>query len=149
MKRPLAVLMLDIEHFKQFNDTWGHDGGDGVLREIAVLVQALFRGDDSPAGTAARSSCWCSPKPRWPDAHARAEQLRQAVEGLVLNHRDQPLGSITVSIGVAALPEQGTSPDQLIAAADRALYRAKSAGRNRTVAASPPRRAIAAAIGAA
>ena len=65
-------------------------------------------------------------------AFSRAEALRKEVHRLVVQHRKQPLGAITVSIGLAALPDHGVSPEDLIAAADRALYQAKSAGRDRT-----------------
>lgn len=132
-KRPLAVLMLDVDHFKQFNDTWGHDGGDAVLRELSGLMRAHFRGDDIACRYGGEEFVVVLSEASLEGAFARAEELRREVHRLVAEHRRQPLGTITISIGVAALPEHGVSPEDLIAAADRALYQAKAAGRDRTV----------------
>jgi len=132
-KRPLAVLMLDVDHFKQFNDTWGHEGGDAVLRELSGLMRTHFRGDDIACRFGGEEFVVVLPEASLEAAYGRAETFRREAHRLVAEHRRQPLGAITVSIGLAALPEHGISPDDLIAAADRALYRAKSAGRDRTV----------------
>jgi diguanylate cyclase (GGDEF)-like protein len=132
-KRPLSVLMLDVDHFKQFNDTWGHDGGDEVLRELAGLMRSNFRGDDIACRYGGEEFVIVLSEATLENAFARAEDLRKEVHRLVAHYRKQPLGSITISIGVAALPDHGVSPEDLVAAADRALYRAKRDGRDRTV----------------
>lgn len=134
-RRPLAVLMIDVDHFKQFNDTWGHDGGDAVLRELSALMRAHFRGDDMACRYGGEEFVVVLTEATLESARARAEELRKEVRRLVAQHRRQPLGPITISVGVAALPEHGVSPEDLIAAADRALYQAKSDGRDRTIAA--------------
>ncbi|MGE3958983.1 MAG: diguanylate cyclase [Vicinamibacterales bacterium] len=132
-KRPLAVMMLDVDHFKQFNDTWGHDGGDAVLRELSSLMRAHFRGDDIACRYGGEEFVVVLTEATLESAFARAEELRKEVHRLVAEHRRQPLGTITISIGLAALPDHGVTPEDLIAAADRALYQAKAAGRDRTV----------------
>lgn len=132
-KRPLSVLMLDVDHFKQFNDTWGHEGGDAVLRELSALMRSHFRGDDIACRYGGEEFVIVLAEASLDAAYARAEELRREVHNLVAQHRRQPLGSITVSIGLAALPDHGVSPEDLVAAADRALYQAKRDGRDRTV----------------
>jgi diguanylate cyclase (GGDEF)-like protein len=136
-KRSLTVLMIDVDHFKTFNDTWGHDGGDVVLRELAALMRAHFRGDDIACRYGGEEFVVVLAEATMDAAFARAEDLREEVQRLVAEYRQRPLGSITVSIGISSLPEQGTLPQELIGAADRALYKAKSAGRDKTVCASP------------
>jgi diguanylate cyclase (GGDEF)-like protein len=131
--RSLAVLMLDVDHFKRFNDTWGHDGGDIVLRELAAVLRASFRGDDVACRYGGEEFVMLLAEASMESAYARAEQLRLMVHRLSAELRGQPLGSITVSIGVALLPDHGMTPEELIASADRALYEAKSRGRDRTV----------------
>jgi diguanylate cyclase (GGDEF)-like protein len=132
-KRPLSLLVLDVDHFKQFNDTWGHDGGDAVLRELAGLMRSNFRGDDIACRYGGEEFVIVLSEATLENAFARAEELRREVHRLVAQHRKQPLGAITISIGVAALPDHGVAPEELIAAADKALYQAKRDGRDRTV----------------
>jgi diguanylate cyclase (GGDEF)-like protein len=134
-KRQLAVLMLDVDHFKQFNDMWGHEGGDAVLRELSAVMRTHFRGDDIACRYGGEEFVIVLAEATLDGAFSRAEELRHEVHRLVAQYRRQPLGSITVSIGLASLPEHGVTPQDLVAAADRALYRAKSDGRDRTVAA--------------
>jgi diguanylate cyclase (GGDEF)-like protein len=132
-RRPLTVLMIDVDHFKQFNDTWGHEGGDAVLRELSALMRAHFRGDDIACRYGGEEFVVVLGEATVEHAFARAEELRREVHRLIAEYRRQPLGSITISIGLATLPDHGVSPEDLITAADRALYQAKSAGRDRTV----------------
>jgi diguanylate cyclase (GGDEF)-like protein len=131
--RSLAVLMLDVDHFKRVNDLWGHEGGDAVLRDMASLMRHLFRGEDVACRYGGEEFVLLLADATLESALARAEDLRQAVHGLAVQHRGQTVGAITVSVGVAVLPEHGIGPSDLIAAADRALYRAKETGRDRTV----------------
>jgi diguanylate cyclase (GGDEF)-like protein len=142
-KRPLTVLMIDVDHFKHFNDTWGHEGGDAVLRQLAGLMRRHFRGDDIACRYGGEEFVVVLADATRDAAFARAEELRREVHGLVAEYRRQPLGSITISIGLATLPEHGVTPEELLAAADRALYRAKGAGRGRTLAAQAAPEAVA------
>ena len=133
--RPLAVLVLDVDHFKRFNDVWGHDGGDAVLRDLAALMQSHFRGEDIACRYGGEEFVMVLPDSTLAAATRRAEEFRLAVHTLEVQHGEHTVGTITVSIGVSALPEHGLTPGQLIEVADRALYEAKRLGRDRTVAA--------------
>jgi diguanylate cyclase (GGDEF)-like protein len=132
-RRPLSLLMLDVDNFKRFNDTWGHDGGDVVLRQLSALLRSHFRGDDIACRYGGEEFLVVLPDAAAEHALARAEELRLGMHQLVAEHRRQRLGAITVSIGLASLPDHGVTPEELVSAADRALYQAKRAGRDRTV----------------
>ncbi len=134
--RPLALLMIDADKFKQFNDLWGHEGGDAVLRELSGVMQSMFRGEDVACRYGGEEFVILLADATLEAARARAEELRVAVHHLSVEHRKHPVGAITISLGVAALPEHGTTPDALVEAADRALYEAKARGRDRTVCAT-------------
>jgi diguanylate cyclase (GGDEF)-like protein len=131
--RPLTVLMLDVDHFKNVNDTWGHDAGDLVLRELASLLRAHFRGDDIACRYGGEEFVVLLSEASMDAAYTRAEQLRESVHHLAIQFRQQTLGAITISIGLASLPEHGDTPEELVTAADRALYEAKTSGRDRVI----------------
>jgi diguanylate cyclase (GGDEF)-like protein len=133
--RSLAVLMVDVDHFKRFNDLWGHDCGDAVLRELAALMRSHFRGEDVACRYGGEEFVVLLADATLVSAQARADDLRLAMRGLTVRHDGQTVGAITISVGVAVLPEHGIGPSDLIAAADQALYQAKASGRDRTVAA--------------
>ncbi|MGE0450991.1 MAG: diguanylate cyclase, partial [Vicinamibacterales bacterium] len=135
-RRTLSLMVIDIDHFKQVNDTWGHDGGDAVLREIGALLGSTFRGDDIACRFGGEEFVIVLPEAPLEAAFARAEDLRRLVHRLGVQHRSHSLGPVTVSIGLAGMPEHGKAPEELIGAADRALYEAKRAGRDRVVRAS-------------
>lgn len=136
---PLSLLLLDIDHFKLFNDAYGHPAGDGCLRRVAAEVQAAVR---RPADLAARYGgeeiALLLPNTAAPGAAAVAEQVRVAIERLGIPHAGNgAIDHVTVSLGVAtAIPGAGSEPGLLLAAADAALYRAKRDGRNRMATAS-------------
>ncbi|UQN09218.1 diguanylate cyclase [Deinococcus sp. QL22] len=132
----ISVLVLDIDHFKKFNDSFGHDAGDGVLKELAGLMQRVFREEDIVCRYGGEEFLIALLDADEAQAMRRAEHLRQAVEGLTVLFQHQPLGTITISVGVAALSEQRSKPADLIQAADQALYRAKKQGRNQVLAAA-------------
>jgi diguanylate cyclase (GGDEF)-like protein len=132
-QKPLAVLMLDIDHFKQLNDTYGHETGDVVLREVAAVMREAVRGEDTICRYGGEEFVAILPELAVDDALARAESLRHTVSELRLYHRGEALREITISIGVAIYPQNGESLDQLLSLADRALYEAKHLGRNRVV----------------
>jgi diguanylate cyclase (GGDEF)-like protein len=137
-RRPLTLLALDVDHFKQFNDTWGHDGGDAVLRELGTLLKANFRGEDVPCRLGGEEFVVLMADAALDTARDRAEHLRRIVQQLPVKFRSQTLSSITISVGLAAFPEHGASPEGLLETADRALYQAKKNGRNRVVSAAVP-----------
>jgi diguanylate cyclase (GGDEF)-like protein len=135
--RNLALVMMDVDRFKNFNDTFGHPAGDMLLREIADVLKSRVRAGDIAcryggeefaiilSETDADGACICM------------EKVREEIKALQLHYRGQALGSITVSAGVAVYPGQGDNAEELVRAADTALYRAKSEGRNRVVVGSP------------
>ena len=135
--RPVCALMLDIDHFKRVNDTFGHDAGDLVLRELAGTLARLGRKSDVVSRHGGEEFLMLLPECPLDAAMRKAELLRQEIETLVLNYGDRPLGTVTVSIGVAAFPDHAEDAETLLRCADDALYRAKQTGRNRVVAYSP------------
>jgi len=136
--QPLSLLLLDIDHFKNYNDTSGHLEGDEVLRRIGSLLRAGVREDDAVARYGGEEFVILYPSATKAQALKAAEAVRQAVEAERFTHgARQPLGRVTISGGVATFPEDSRSSVDLIRAADQALYEAKAAGRNRIVAAAP------------
>ncbi|MGL5192738.1 MAG: diguanylate cyclase [Chroococcales cyanobacterium] len=136
-QRSLAVVMIDVDRFKQFNDTFGHDAGDAVLRELGTFLQTHIRTSDIACRYGGEELTLILPDADLEDAAHRAEALRQGIKELEITHRGQALDQITISMGVSVCPDCGTDGDDLIKAADAALYRAKKEGRDRTVVASP------------
>lgn len=128
---PLGVLMLDIDHFKMFNDKFGHEAGDAVLRELGTFLQSNVRGYDVACRYGGEEFILILPESTYQDTIKRATQIREGINGLRVQYLGQSLGSITVSQGVAVFPENGASAGQLLRAVDAALYRAKRAGRDR------------------
>lgn len=131
--KPLTILLLDIDHFKQVNDQQGHLVGDLVLRALAQTLQAHVRGRDVVARYGGEEFLILMEGVALPEAAQRAEELRRQVGDLALLLPDGSTLRITVSIGVAAYPEHGEEMGVLLHAADMALYQAKAGGRNRVV----------------
>jgi len=127
----LGVIMLDIDHFKQFNDRFGHDGGDALLRELGPMLQKTVRKEDIACRYGGEEFLLALPDASFEDTVARAEQLQNMAQALDVVHRGRSLGQVTLSLGVAVFPTHGTTTDILIRAADTALYRAKQNGRSR------------------
>lgn len=143
----LGVLMLDLDHFKNFNDTYGHDAGDTVLRETAAFLLKSVRAEDIVCRFGGEEFIVILPVADLRVTQARAERIRSKLRELPVLHQGQSLGMVTVSVGVAELPEHGTSPKELIEAADAAMYRAKREGRDRVmVAESAPTASQVAAV---
>lgn len=132
-----VVLMLDVDHFKMFNDTHGHPAGDELLKRLARALQELVREVDTAARYGGEEFTVILTETATGEATKVAERIRERVseERLALQAGAAGVG-VTVSIGLAEFPADGNSPETLIAAADQALYRAKEGGRNRVVAAS-------------
>jgi len=132
-EQSLGVLMLDLDHFKKFNDTYGHEAGDRVLRETASLLMKSVRAEDIVCRFGGEEFVVILPMADLQVTEARGERIRSRTRELTVLHQGQSLGMITVSVGVAVLPEHGTNPKELLEAADAALYRAKREGRDRVV----------------
>jgi diguanylate cyclase (GGDEF)-like protein len=129
--RPLAVLMLDLDHFKSVNDTHGHPRGDTVLRELAHRVQEQIREVDTFARYGGEEFVVVLPETTVEGAAQLAERICVAVHREPFRHDGEEPLDVTVSIGGAAFPEHGSSPATLMRAADKALYVAKAEGRDR------------------
>src|SRR6267143_1933122 len=134
--RPLSLLLLDVDHFKKVNDTFGHPAGDAVLKGIAAVAQRQARETDIVARYGGEEMALILPETDAAGAHAIAERIRKAV-GATSHPTEQGAIQVTVSIGLATSPCPGDSAEAVLEAADKALYRAKQGGRNRVVAANP------------
>jgi diguanylate cyclase (GGDEF)-like protein len=132
----LAVLMLDVDHFKNFNDTFGHDAGDVVLRAVAECFQRSVRSEDVVCRYGGEEFVIILPEISRELAAERADMIRRDVSNLRVNFRGETLRRITISIGLAMFPNPARGSGDLLRAADRALYEAKNAGRDRIVVAN-------------
>lgn len=130
---PISVFMLDVDHFKNLNDTFGHEIGDAVLRELAVVMQNTVRAEDIICRYGGEEFAIILPDLSQEVAFDRAEVLRKAVEQMRVRCGQSPAHQITVSIGTATYPRDGSSQEKLLRTADDNLYRAKRKGRNCTV----------------
>jgi diguanylate cyclase (GGDEF)-like protein/PAS domain S-box-containing protein len=134
-KQSVGILMLDLDHFKQFNDTHGHDAGDTVLREAAAFLVKNVRAEDLVCRYGGEEFVIILPTADLEGARTRAERLREKVKELSIVYQGQQLRMVTFSGGIAEFPSHGNTPQELMAAADAALYEAKALGRDRIVAA--------------
>ncbi len=137
---PLSFLLADVDHFKRYNDNYGHQQGDDCLRNVASAINgSLFRTADLVARYGGEEFAIIMPGTDLAGAHAVAERVCQMVQELQLPHAfSDTANCVTLSIGVATqIPSSESSPEKLIAAADGALYRAKAGGRNQAVSAEP------------
>lgn len=132
----LAVIMMDLDHFKRINDEHGHEAGDAVLTEVATLLKAQVRGSDIACRFGGEEFALVLPDAKHEVVQRRAEGIRASIGRLELSYRGQPLGGITASFGVALYPVHAADPESLLRASDRALYEAKAAGRDRVVVSS-------------
>src|SRR6267154_2604444 len=132
--RPVAAIMLDVDHFKRFNDGFGHEAGDLVLREVAGALRRSTRGSDVASRYGGEEFLVLLPECPLEAALRKAEQLREEVAKLELRYDGRPLGPVSVSLGVAFFPDHAKESAELLRRADEALYLAKQAGRNRVVA---------------
>lgn len=132
----LAFVMLDIDHFKRFNDEFGHQAGDLLLKEFAGFLQQSLRGEDIGCRYGGEEFLLLLPGATAAEAEQKAEQIRNSLLRLVVDFQGRRLPSVTSSFGVAAYPEHGEDWESLIGLADGALYKAKAEGRNRVVVAN-------------
>ncbi|MCB5191794.1 diguanylate cyclase [Methylobacillus arboreus] len=135
-QRSLGVVILDLDHFKTFNDTFGHDAGDCLLREVGALLVSSSRSSDIVCRFGGEEFLLIFPETSAEIVLERTEHLRQLIFALQLQHFGRSLGQVSASFGLAFFPEHATSAEELLRLADKALYRAKAAGRNRVEVAS-------------
>jgi len=133
---PVSLMMLDIDHFKRVNDTWGHTRGDEVLREAAVRLAASVRAIDLPCRYGGEEFVVVMPATRLSDAARVAERIRGAISSEAFLAGDQEI-PVSVSVGVSSSEGGADRPESLLRRADEALYEAKSAGRNQVVLRTP------------
>jgi diguanylate cyclase (GGDEF)-like protein len=127
---PLAMAMIDIDHFKSVNDRFGHGGGDAVLRSLSTQLRAMLRASDTLCRYGGEEFSLILPHINQDSATVLLERLRKAVEGMVVELPDGKQVTVTMSVGLATL-QDGMTPGQLVSNADKALYASKHAGRNR------------------
>ena len=131
---PLCLMLLDIDHFKRFNDTWGHQTGDQVLRLVAMTLKSNIKGQDTAARYGGEEFAGILPETDLEGAIIVADNIRKAIQAKELLKRstNEKLGRITASF-VVAMYREGDTPSTLIERADRCLYAATHAGRNRVL----------------
>ena len=135
-RHPVGIIILDVDFFKKFNDTYGHKAGDAVLVEVARLLSNSIRKGDVACRYGGEEFLLILPNTSFESAVERAEAIRTKVEILRLEYNAHVL-QVTVSLGIAVYPDHGNTPDAVLKEADNALYRAKEQGRNRTVFPAP------------
>jgi len=131
--KPVTVLMVDVDHFKRFNDLLGHEAGDVLLRELGSMFNSQIRGGDIACRYGGEEFLLIMADTSLEAGCERAEKLREQITNLQIRHRGETLRRITASIGVAGFPEHGTSAAHIVKLADEALYQAKAEGRDRVV----------------
>jgi diguanylate cyclase (GGDEF)-like protein/PAS domain S-box-containing protein len=132
----LGIMMLDVDHFKRFNDTWGHAAGDKILRELGSLLLRQVRGEDIASRYGGDEFIIILPDASREVTRERANRLCEHTPRLKTHFKGQTFEMITFSVGVAASPENGITSAEILKAADTALYLAKHEGRGRVVVAS-------------
>ncbi|MBA4384517.1 MAG: hypothetical protein C0410_07255 [Anaerolinea sp.] len=135
---PIGIIMIDIDHFKQFNDTFGHEAGDTILHELGHFFHRHIRAEDIACRYGGEEFIIILPESSLNNTDMRAEDLREGVKRLNVNSNGNKLGGITLSLGISIFPEHGKTLETLLRAADQALYRAKAEGRDRVAMASEP-----------
>jgi len=136
----VGLIMADLDFFKKFNDTWGHDAGDTLLKEVARVLKSSVRVDDLACRYGGEEFLLVLPDAELEDIQKKAHQILEGTQRLKITHQGVDLGPVTLSIGVSIFPGNGETPETLIKSADLALYEAKEKGRDRVVIASPQKK---------
>jgi len=131
LETTLGVMMLDVDNFKIFNDTNGHEAGDRLLAVLGHYLQDAVRAEDIACRYGGEEFTLILPDISPEALFARAETIRAGTRNLEVSHHGKILGGVTISLGLSYFPQHGTDPDLLLQAADAALYQAKRSGRNR------------------
>lgn len=129
----LGLIMIDIDYFKEVNDRFGHEAGDVFLHELGIFLQRNIRGGDYACRYGGEEFLIILPEATLESTRERAEQLLERARKMSIAYRDQTIGAVTLSMGISAFPDCGLTAEELLRAADSALYRAKSEGRNRVM----------------
>lgn len=129
----IGILMIDLDNFKKFNDTFGHDIGDMVLKRVARELRRNSRAEDTVCRFGGEEFCLVCPEVSLENARYLAEKFRKRIRNLDIRINHKPIDTVTLSIGVALFPHHAHDADLLIKSADEALYRAKAEGRDRVV----------------
>ena len=129
--KPIGLMVLDVDRFKEFNDTFGHSGGDALLCELAALLHSITRVEDAACRYGGDEFVVLLPESALDVTLLRAEEIREAANRFNITHEGLALDPITVTVGVAAYPNHATDMAELLRAADEAMYEAKHAGGNR------------------
>lgn len=134
----LAVIMIDIDHFKRVNDTHGHDAGDLVLTRVATVLRKHIRGSDIACRYGGEEFVLVLPDASLEGTRRRAEGIRAAIKRLELFYQGKAIGKVTASIGISMFPEHASDPETLMLRSDRLMYHAKKSGRDRVVTSLDP-----------
>jgi diguanylate cyclase (GGDEF)-like protein len=129
----IGIIMGDMDHFKKFNDVYGHAAGDKIITLVGKLLKEKFRGSDIACRYGGEEFIIILPESDQADTIKRADKLREEIKNMELVYQGQVLGTLTMSMGVAAYPANGTRIEELLRVADTALYKAKQEGRDRVV----------------
>lgn len=129
----VGIIMADIDHFKQFNDKYGHAAGDKVLTQMGGFFKAGVRGSDVACRYGGEEFVFFLPECSAENTFKRADQMREEVKNLAVHYGGELLASITLSMGISTYPDQGSNAEDLLRVADAALYRAKQEGRDRVI----------------
>ena len=130
---PLGIMMIDIDHFKHINDTFGHSVGDAVLVGVGRCMQSMARVEDILCPYGGEEFVLVMTTASLDTIYERAERVREAVRRMSIEHDGRHIGTVTISIGIAIHPDRGETGPNAIPAADAALYRAKPSRRNRAI----------------
>jgi len=130
-KHPVGVIMIDADHFRTINNTIGHSAGDAMMQALGQFFQSNIRAEDIPCRYGGDEFVLILPDSSLDDTYRRAEELRQGVKQLHVQHAGRLLNMITISLGVACSPGDGISPEEVLLAADRAMFLAKEEGRDK------------------
>jgi len=130
---PIGIIMVDIDHFKRINDIHGHAAGDAVLVQAANFLRNCVRASDAACRYGGEEFVFVLPEASQKITQMRAEHMREEMRNLHISFQDQILEAVTLSIGVAVFPANGSTGDAILKAADAALYQAKDAGRDRVI----------------
>ena len=133
----LGLIMIDVDRFKSVNDRFGHAGGDAYLRALGVLLRGSVRGSDIVCRYGGEEFLIVLPEAPLDAIVDRAERIGEQARRMIVLHGGSSIEAVTLSMGLAVFPQHGPCSAALIAAADAALYRAKSAGRDRATVADP------------
>ena len=129
----VGVIMIDVDHFRTINNSFGHGAGDAMLQAIARFFQIQTRLEDTACRYGGDEFFLILPDSTLEDTYKRAEQLRQGVKQIFVEHGERKLATVTISLGVAGCPDHGTTVEEILLAVDKAMFHAKEAGRDRAM----------------